>query len=247
MKCISCGGECRLTDEVCPYCGRQLVETSGYRSDIKKYKGKNEKTQKILDKVASENVPMIISVLVMVLLLTGIGVMIYINDNAYTFREEFMRKKAEKNYEGSLAEIQKYLDAGDYTGFASYIEYNNIYVHKGPFEDLKLLGRFAEKYVELVNCVEKAVVFGDNAERYNPEESVSDCRWAICFFYQEYDYYSSEIEEDSYKEYIYDMKKKADKILEIYLGMDGDEITSFLQSSENEQEVYLEEVLMPNE
>jgi hypothetical protein len=43
------------------------------------------------------------------------------------------------------------------------------------------------------------------------------------------------------------MKKKADKILEIYLGMDGDEITSFLQSSENEQEVYLEEVLIPNE
>ena len=242
MKCVSCGGEIGLTDKVCPYCGREIKETARHRAELKNYNDRNEKTKRKLSKTFSENMPMVISAIVMVVLIIAVIAAAYVANNAYTFRSEAMRKDSVKNYDEYSVIIQDYLDAGDYTGFVAFKEYHGIYEWKEPYKDLKLLWEIAKEYNAMVSNVESVVMFGDDADWYRPDMAISDCRRAIFNFYHEYEYNYSDIEEDPYAEYIHDMKDKADIIMRIYLGVD--DVDGYLASSDIDQEAYLEEVLI---
>ena len=73
---------------------------------------------------------------------------------------------------------------------------------------------------------------------------MDDCYFAINDFYREFEYDLEDIEEDPYKEYIYDMKDKAGIILEVYLGLDEAGRNEYFAESDIKQTAYLEEVLM---
>ena len=244
MKCISCGAEIGLTGERCPHCGRVLTETAGHQADMKYYKADSEKTKKKVRKITGENIPMVISAFVMVLLVIAVCVAAYVKGNAYHFREDAQRRESVKKYDEYSAEIRKYLDGGDYTGFAAFMEYHNIAEWEEPYADLKVLTEMAERYTSMVSNIESAVMFGEDARRYRPEEDVFDCRSSIDNFYHEFDYQLSKIDQDPYRDEIYDMRDKADIILEVYLGLDEAGRSTFLEGSNIEKEAYLEEVLI---
>lgn len=244
MKCSKCGGEINLTDEVCPHCGMVITQTSGHRSDLKTYTEKTEKSKRRLAKVHEGNVPLVISAVVMVALFVAICIASYVSENAYSFRPDAMRNESVKKSDEYRAVIQKYLEAGDYTGFAAFKEYHNIAEWEAPYDDLNLLWEIADEYNGLVSEVESSIMFGPEADRYRPEQDVADCRRAIYDFYYEYDYKQSEIESDPYAKYMHDMKKKADILLDVYLGMDDEKREAYLASSDIEQEAYLEGVIV---
>lgn len=245
MKCISCGAEIGgLTVEKCPYCGRSVTETAAHQADLKTYGKKNEKTKRKLAKILDGNILLIISAVVMVALIAATGIAFYIKGNAYRFRSDAMRRESADKYEEYSVQIQKYLENGDYTGFAAFKEYHNIAEWEAPYNDLNLLCEMADDYDSLVSNVESAVMFGPEADRYRPEEDVSDCRRAIHEFYYEYEDKQPEIETDPYGAYIHDMKKKADIVLRVYLGMDDITRKEYLALSDIEQEAYLEGVII---
>ena len=55
---------------------------------------------------------------------------------------------------------------------------------------------------------------------------------------------SYDIEDNPYKEYIFDMKEQADTMLEVYLGLDEEGRNEFLDSSDAAKTVYIEEVIL---
>ncbi len=243
MKCISCGGEISFSDRVCPYCGRELKETAEHRADMEKYKKENEKTKRKLKQVIAENMPMVISAVVMLLLIIVACAQIYISENAYHFREDALRRESVKKYDEYSAQIKNYLEAGDYTGFDAFAEYHNIAEYEEPYDDLNLLCEVAHEYTSLVSVAEDVLIYGEDAEIYNTDSDPFNCRMAIDDLYRVFRYKEEEIDKDPYRDYMYDMKKKADIILEIYFGLDEKEREEFLESSANEQEAYLEEVI----
>ena len=78
MKCINCGADVRLTDKVCPYCGRVIKENAGYRADMEYYKRDSAKTKKKVREILSENIPIVISAIILVVLLIADGVLLYV-------------------------------------------------------------------------------------------------------------------------------------------------------------------------
>lgn len=244
MKCVGCGAEIGLTDKVCPHCGRKNTETAGYRSDMERLKKDSEKTKKKIGEILSENIPIVISAFCMLLLLIAVLMTIYVSENAYSFRENAKRKESVKQYDEYSAVIRKYLDAGDYTGFAAFKEYHNIAHWEEPYEDLNLICDMADYYSSMVSAVEEATMFGPEARRYDPESDISNCHRAIQRFYDEFDYRLSDIDSDPYRDNIYDMKAEADIIMEVYLGLDEEGRKSYFSESSIRQEAYLEEVLM---
>ena len=244
MKCISCGAEIGLTDKVCPHCGRVLTETAEHQADMEHYKARTEKTKAGVEKIQKTNIPLVISAVVMTFLIAGNCIAVYVKDNAYHFREDAQRKESVQKYDEYSCEIRDYLDAEDYTGFTAFMGYHNIAEWEAPYDDLRLLYEMAQDYAGIVSNVESAVMFGPDARRYRPEEDVYGCRRAIYEFYHEFDYKLSEIDQDPYKDEIYDMKEKADIILEVYLGLDVAGREKYFAASDIEQEAYLEEVLI---
>ncbi|MBR6381364.1 MAG: zinc ribbon domain-containing protein [Lachnospiraceae bacterium] len=243
MKCISCGGEVSLTDKVCPHCGRPLTETAGYRRDLSHYGKDSAKTKKKAREILSENVPIVISAFLMLLLLAAVCGVLYVKENAYRFRDDAARRESVKKYETYRAEISRFLEAGDYTGFAAFMDVHNIAEWEEPYADLNLLVDLAGDYSRLASAVEEATMFGPEARRYDPESDISSVHSAIWNFYFELDSQREKIEEDPCREYIHDMKEKADLILEIYLGLDEAGREEYFAASDIRQEAYLEEVL----
>lgn len=244
MKCISCGAEIELTAEICPYCGRPVKETAGYRKDLNTYREKSEKTKRGLANVLKGNIPLIISSVILVALFIATSIAFYVKENAYHFRLDALRKESVRNYNEYSTQIKDYLDAGDYTGFAAFKEYHNIAEWEEPYDDLNLLCKMAYDYNRLVSEIESSVMFGPEPTRYSPEQDVRDCRSAIWEFYFDYDDKKEDIETDPYGAYIKDMKNKADTLLKVYLGVDETEVEAFLASSDIEQEAYLEGVII---
>ncbi|MBR5057328.1 MAG: zinc ribbon domain-containing protein [Clostridiales bacterium] len=244
MKCRSCGGEVSLQDKTCPYCGRVLTETAGHQAEPEQYKKKSEKSKRGLGAALSENIPIVISSVVMLLLIIGLIVANYISENAYHFREDAMQKESVKKYDEYSVLIKNYLDAGDYTGFASFMSYHNIAEYEEPYADLKLLWDITEEYVDLVCDVEEALIHGPEARIYSPENYVFNCRMSINDFYSKFKWDQDKIDADPYKDYMYDMKKKANIILETYLGLDDAAREAYLSDSQNKQSAYLEEVIL---
>ena len=244
MKCINCGADVRLTDKVCPYCGRVIKENAGYRADMEYYKRDSAKTKKKVREILSENIPIVISAIILVVLLIADGVLLYVQENAFYFRESAAQRESVKKYETYSAAIQDYLDAGDYAGFSAFEEYHNIAEWEPPYDDLNLLCDMAKEYSSLVSAVEEVTMFGPDAQWYRPESDIRDCRSAIWYFNFQFEHNLSKIDEDPYKDYIYDMKAKADTIMEVYLGLDEVGRDEYFASSSNKQEAYLEEVLL---
>ncbi len=244
MKCSSCGAEIGLTDKVCAHCGRVITENAGYRADLKFYKKDSARTKKKVRQILSENIPMVISSFVMIVLLIAVIAVLYVKGNAYSFREDAARRDSVKNYETYSVIIKDYLDAGDYTGFAAFEENHSIAEWEEPYADLWLLCDMAKEYASLVSAVESATMFGPDARWYNPESYVRDCRSAIWDFNFEFERRLSDIDADPYRDYIYDMKAKADIIMEVYLGLDEQGREQYFASSDIQQEAYLEEVLI---
>ena len=244
MKCKSCGGEIALSDKVCPHCGRSLAETAGYRADMEHYRGESVRTKKRAGQIISENIPIVISAVIMLLLVIFDAVLLYVNKNAYSFRDDAARRESVRQYEAYSATITDLLDAGDYTAFNAFMEYHNIAFWEEPYEDLRLVYEMAEKYSDLVSAVESATMYGKDAKKYDPESDISDCRRAIRYFNEEYERALSQTDEDPYRDYIHDMKAKADMIMEVYLGLDAAGREEYLASSDIRQEAYLEEVLI---
>jgi hypothetical protein len=177
-------------------------------------------------------------------LVIGVIIASYVNENAYFFKKDAIRKESVKNYDECSAKMKEYLDAGDYTGFAAYKEAHNIDELNAPYDDLELLWSITEQYVKMVHVVESSVIYASDADRYKPEDNVDDCQSAIDFFYREFEMNLSDIDEDPYKEYIYGMRNQADVILEVYLGLDENGRKEYFEGSDVTQRAYLEGVLI---
>ena len=182
MKCYSCGAEIGLTTGKCPYCGRDIKENAGHRKDLAKYKKRSKNVKSDADEIVSSNKPLVISVVVMVILLAAVIFAAYVDDEAYTIRSQALHKESVKKYDEYSKKIQDYLDAGDYTGFLSFIDYHHIWVHEGPYKDLKFLADMADDYVSMVSSIEKAVMSGPNQDKYKPD--VGSLASNIYYFYK---------------------------------------------------------------
>lgn len=243
MKCSSCGAEIGLTDKVCSHCGRAITENAGYRADMEYYRRDSQKTKKRVREILAENIPMVISAIIMLLLVIADLVLLYVRENAYGFREDAARREAVRQYETYAGIMQGYLDAGDYTGFTAFKEYHNIAEWEEPYDGMRLLCEMAGYYTSMVSAVESASMFGPEARRYDPDSDIRNCHRAIRTFHSEFEASLSKIDEDPYREYIYDMKEKADILMEVYLGLDEAGRSEYFASSEIRQIAYLEEVL----
>jgi len=244
MKCISCGAEIGLTDSKCPYCGREITENVSHRRDLKKYKDKNKKIKSEADNIVSLNLPIVISVVVMIFLIIALIFAAYLEDNAYTLRSEMIRKESEKKYDEYSVIIQEYLDAADYIGFNAFIDNHCIWVHEGPYEDLKYVKAIAGNFTAMASMVEEVVMYGPEAKVYSRDMNIRSCARCIEDFYDQYSYLEDEIENDPYKEYIYDIKNQADLILEIYFGLDEAGRAEFFEGTDNARYAYIEGVLL---
>ena len=243
MKCRNCGAEIGLLDKTCPYCGSVNVESAGHQAEMKKYQKRSEKTKSKVKKSINENVPLVVSAVLLVLLIIGVGVAAYVEDEAALFSHWASRRDSLKKSEEYSAKLIEFLESGDYTGFVAFKGYHVIPEYEPEYQEFEKLWNIASNFSGTLNSIEAAVMYGEDAPRYGLDFDISSCLRSIDNFYYEYGRLENE-PEDKYQKYMVDMKEQMDTALRIYLGLDDQAREEYLGSSTNKQKVYLEEVLI---
>jgi len=244
MKCQSCGAEIGLLDKVCPHCGRENTESSGHQAKMKYYKKQSEKTKGKVKKSISENVPLVVSAIILVLLVIGLWVAIDVAENASLYSHRAKRREALKKYEEYKGELQRYLDEEDYAGFVAYKELHVIPEYEEEYKEFENVWNLAHAYNRAMNSIEQGKLFGPDARRYGTDAAISDCRSGIDSFYYEYDKMEDELMNDKYRDQMLDMRNKVEVAIRIYLGLEGEALRNYLDSSMNQKEAYLEGVMI---
>ncbi|MCR5251582.1 MAG: zinc ribbon domain-containing protein [Lachnospiraceae bacterium] len=243
MKCPNCGAEVELLDEVCPYCGAVNKESAAHRAEMKHYKERSKNAKEKACGIISENVALIVSSVVLVLLVIGIVAATYVEKNAFMFshwaaRSESLQKSAE--YAGIL---RQYLDSGDYAAFLAFENAHVIPAYEEGYTEFEKISGMATNYVAAMNSIENVVLFGEGAKHYSVDTDISSCQRSIANFFYTYERALTDMEGDPHYGKLLDMKGKMDVALRIYLGLDEEKREEYLESSEGRQKAYLEEVL----
>ena len=246
MKCGNCGGEISLEDKECPFCGSINKDAVEHIKAMEEYRKRYENTEKEVTTKTKRFAGMAVKAAILVVLLIGIGITAVVSDRAYGFPEKSRRRAALKDPAACRTIMKENLDNGDYCGYTAYVTYNNIPVYDDRFSDFKNVNYCADYYRDTLASLERIIMHGDD-EKWLKWEASSDtgrfCRYLKEFYTSLEDRKGREENED-FKAYYDDMRADMDAAISVYLGMDDDKRTQFLEMSENKMSAYLEEVVL---
>ena len=227
MKCKYCGGEIRLEDMVCPFCGRPNEEAAQHASDMQRYQYEFQRTKQSVEEKAGRSAAKTAKVAVIAVLLMLIGVNIFLQMQSSSIVWDLERKAAAKKAPGYAPDLAAYLDEGDYIGFVSFIYAKHIDCYNGPFEKYYPLYRISSQFKYAVEQIERLLYrkqYGGNSS------AVKYLAEYINSFYEaldpsDYEYYEGYDTEETAR-HIEAMKDDMAALLETYVGLTKEEAES---------------------
>ena len=242
MKCKNCGGEMGLLDKVCPYCGSDNEESAGHRAKFQFYKRKSKETVEKADQNYSSNKPLIVGSVILVLLIIGVIAMSVAEEKTEYIDLDIAHSETLKEADRFKEILNGYLEAGDYIAFYDFIKEHHVYETDPEYEEYALLLDMSRNYRYAMNSMEQLVLYGEGYT-FDKVFDIKDCSRDIAFFYTMYGYAEDDLEEYQYKAYAEDMKNKLNTAMNVYFGLDEKGLEDYLASSDNQQTLFIQEVI----
>lgn len=243
MKCMNCGAEVGLLDEVCPYCGSNNIESADHRSKYKSYKRKSRETVEEAGRKYGDNKPLIAASIVMVFLIIGVIGMYFAADKTDYMDIDIAHSETLRKADEFKGILNGCLEAGDYIAFYDFIDIHHIYETDAEYEEYKILIKLASDYRIAMNSIESLVMYGEGS-KHDKSRDIKSCSSDIRFFYTAYRYEENALEGYKYRKYAEDMENKLSTAVKIYFGLDDKGFEDYLALSENEQDLFVEEVFL---
>ena len=241
MKCKYCGGEIRLEDMQCPFCGRPNEEAIRHAQDMQRYQREFQQTKADVTEKASHSSRKAVRIAAIAFLLAAIVGNIVLQMNSYSFRYAAERRAAKRNAPQFIAAIDTYLEEEDYIGFVSYCQNHNLSMSDPAFDKYYRIYRTAHSYKGSVQQMMKLI----NHSRYTDVESIK--KWTaedIQEFYEnldpeKYSYYEEADSEWSVT-HIENMKTSLEALYVAYLDMTPEEAAGMESLSRGKRAVLIE-------
>lgn len=241
MKCKNCGGEIRLEDLYCPYCGTANTQARQHAVDMKKYQADFQQTKQDVTQRAGRESRRAVRIAAIAFLLLAIAANIFIQANSFMLNSILEEHRLSKNTEQLLQEADRYLDEEDYIGFSSYYykmrlgSYNKNYARYYPLYRVSQSYRYAaQQIMQLVNPRRYSNIA--HITKYTSEYIQS--------FYESldpdnYSYYE-DYESEWTQRHIANMKESMEALLIAYLGMTSEEARSMPELSRGNRALLVE-------
>ena len=126
MKCKNCGGEIRLEDLKCPYCGSPNEEAHMHARDMQHYRRAFRQTQEDVVQRAGEQSRRAVRLAIVAFLIVGIAFNVFLQHNSYSFMRMHEQSKMKREVSLHRDQLEQYLEDQDYIGFASYYSNREI-------------------------------------------------------------------------------------------------------------------------
>ena len=239
MKCEYCGHSLNIEDKFCPACGRPNPLAVQHQKDMEQYKNKYEETKReVITKTrraAGINVPIAVLAVLLVLCIAAVIFRISAWDIGYNMRSKNIGQKSAEY----KAQIDEYLEDGDYIAFASYWRSKDLYM-LDEFRDYSAVESAANYYKRLFEELTY-----DRYNKYSRREStiVSVCDSIIDLFGVESNYlYDKDTALAPDKmEHIQAIQEKSIRLTAAFTGITYDEAKALTEMSEPKMRAFLTE------
>lgn len=247
MKCPHCGGEIALEDRFCPFCGEVNEQSARHSRDMALFQKRYLDTEESVKSKTRRLSQLLPRTIVLVVLLIASFVCLFVGANAESYAYQSKKKAALRNTAASCARLNACLEAGDFIGFDSYMDWYNLSPYSDEaFHSYYYLWLCAGEYAEVVESLEEVFLrrdFDNWRENYyyNGSEFRGVCLW-LENFRDALAQAGREETDETNLAYIAEMERSVDGLLMLYFGFDEDELEEFYTLGLNQQSVRLEEV-----
>ena len=168
MKCKNCGGEIRLEDLYCPYCGGPNEEAHMHARDMQHYRRAFQQTRQDVIERAGTQSRRAIRIAAVAFLAVAIGVNVFLQANSYALNRMFRDSALKRNIPAYVARLNAFLEEEDYIGFSAFCSNKGLSMYDKPFEDYYVIYRTASDYKYAVEELMQLI----NPGRYSSNDYV---------------------------------------------------------------------------
>ena len=246
MKCKNCGGEIRLEDMYCPYCGRPNEQAQRHAADMAQYRRDYQNTKQDVIERAGTQSRRATRFATIALLIVAIGVNIILQMNSYSFYQALEDSKVKKNMPAYKAKMEEYLEEEDYLGFSAFCYNKRVPIYEDSFKEYFIIYRVATNYryaaMELMQLI--------NHSRYSDlSHHLKNTSQYVQTFYEEleadkYTYYEN-YDTPFVQEHLENMADTMDSLCIAYLSMTPEEAHSLRNASGGSRLLLIEKGLEP--
>lgn len=245
MKCKNCGGEIRLEDMYCPYCGSPNLEAQRHARDMQKYRQEFQKTREDVTERATRQSRRAIRIAAIALLLVAIGVNIFLQANSFGISSMLQENRLRRNLDTYKQELAACLEKEDYPAFAALYSARRIYALDNALMDQYYpVYRVASNYRYAEQQIMKLI----NHSRYSGMDHIT--KYAseyIQEFYESldpdnYTYYESVLDPAT-AQHFENMTESMEALLTAYLDLTPEEARSMRTLSRGNRVVLIEKGL----
>ena len=249
MECPNCGKTIGIEELICPACGCTNPLAEQHNENIKQYDKRFRKTQDSVIKSArkTEGVGIragIFAILVVVIIALAI-VWGMVSAAGEGETSEDRRTDALRNKKEYHAQMEEYLEEGDYITFAAFIKAHNIPFNTEPYTDYSRLQYVADAYYSCVQYWEKVLFRSDDPDYWDSSEmDISHLCSHLDGFAETYECNRENEKKEDLASYMDDMNADIHAMLRRYLHMTDSEADEFLAYPEIKKAVIMEEILL---
>ena len=241
MKCKNCGGEIRLEEMYCPYCGSPNIEAQQHARDMAHYQSEFEQTkEEVIDKAGRQS-RLAVRITATALLLLAIAANIFIQSNSYEIGRMIRSLHSSQTKNEYEQRINSYLDAEDYLGFAAYWSNERIYSSDYLPDSYFGLYRVATNYRYACQEIMRLV----NHDKYaDMDLAAKHCASYVQEFYEslEPDNYDMQkiSSEPAFMQHIENMETSLEAMYITYFSMTPEEAKSMRELSQGNRTLLIE-------
>lgn len=146
MKCKNCGGEVRLEEMYCPYCGSPNEEAVRHARDMQHYQNEFEKTRENVLSRAGRQSRTAVRIAVTAFLLLAIVANIFLQTNSYGVFSLWKGLTTKGKEEQYRQRIESFMADEDYMGLSAYCSSVNLYHFDDLYDEYYPVIRVANTY-----------------------------------------------------------------------------------------------------
>lgn len=244
MKCKNCGGEVRLEEMYCPYCGSPNMEAQKHARDMQKYQYEFQQTKEDVMDMAGRHSRKSVRLIVILVLLLAIAFNIFLQFNSYGIGHMLRRFTSGMSEDKYRQKVEAYLSAEDYMGLSAFCNNYDLYEYRDLYDEYSPIVTISREYRYSCQQIMRLV----NLSEYSDPETVIRYtseyvqRYYESLDMEKYSYYESFDSEEA-RRHIENMNESLEAIYVAYLSMTPEEAKNMSTMPRAERVIHLEKGL----
>lgn len=246
MKCESCGSPLSLEQKFCPYCGKVNVQAAKHAEDMERYHGEFESTKSHVYRKTKSVASNAVKGVVASLLFIVIVFLFYTAVSSYELTYIIQDISKSINGKKYRAQIEEYLEDGDYYSLGMFCNAKGIYAYDNGYEEYRPVINMASQYAWFYNYMLDAAIKDKYWEYEDNKWVYSSMASALNQFYycyeQDYEnsYRKGNLDMDVMRPYMDDMLDEVSLILTEYCYLTREEALALPYMKEAQRELLIE-------